>query len=289
VEDALMSALLEIDGAAYSGSGMIVRQAVAYAAVTGNPVQLRHVRAHRPRPGLRRQHLCAVEAVCTLVGGTLEGASLGSREFTFCPAGEVPRGRYAFDVGTAGSATALSLALLPVLATAPEPVCVELTGGLFQDRAPSAFHLQHVLAPLLDRMGSRHGHPCPARLRADRRRRAAPRGAARRPARPCGGGAIRAETIGRATAGRLLEDLRTGAALDLPHSRLRSSGGTPIASDQIIAFTALTRGRSRVRLAEVTDHVRTGVWLTNLFGAAQASLDGRLLVVEGDGRAMEHS
>ncbi|MER6411270.1 RNA 3'-terminal phosphate cyclase [Streptomyces humidus] len=59
-----MNALLEIDGGACSGSGMIVRQAVACAAVTGTPVHLRHVRAHRPRPGLRHQHLCAVEAVC---------------------------------------------------------------------------------------------------------------------------------------------------------------------------------------------------------------------------------
>lgn len=50
-------------------------------------------------------------------------------------------------------ATALSLAVLPVLATAAAPVQVELVGGLFQDNAPSAFHLQHVLAPLLGRMG----------------------------------------------------------------------------------------------------------------------------------------
>ncbi|MFI7296429.1 RNA 3'-terminal phosphate cyclase [Streptomyces sp. NPDC050121] len=94
---------------------MIVRQAVAYAAVTGTPVHLRQVRARRPNPGLRRQHLCAVEAVRTLVGdggpparaksrvGELEGASLGSQEFTFRPGGEAPRGRYAFDVGSAAS------------------------------------------------------------------------------------------------------------------------------------------------------------------------------------------
>ncbi|ALO92354.1 hypothetical protein SHL15_1177 [Streptomyces hygroscopicus subsp. limoneus] len=92
-----------------------------------------------------------------------------------------------------------------------------------------------------------------------------------------GGRGRRAETIGTATAERLLEDLRTGAALDR------------FASDQIIAFTALARGRSRARLADVTDHVRTGVWLTNPFGVAQASLDGHLLVVEGGGPAMEHS
>ncbi|MER6100225.1 RNA 3'-terminal phosphate cyclase [Streptomyces sp. NPDC001728] len=66
-----------------------------------------------------------------------------------------------------------------------------------------------------------------------------------------------------------MEDLRTCAVLDR------------FASDQIIPFAALARGRSRLRLAGVTDHVRTGIWLTNLFGVAQASLDGCLLVVEG--------
>ncbi|MGW9026134.1 RNA 3'-terminal phosphate cyclase [Streptomyces sp. NPDC055722] len=356
VDYALMSTLLEIDGAACSGSGMIVRQAMAYAAVTGTPVHLRHVRAHRPHPGLRRQHLRAVEAVRTLVGGRVEGASLGSREFTFCPAGEAPRGQYAFDVGTAGSATALSLALLPVLATAYGPVGVELTGGLFQDRAPSAFHLQHVLAPLLGRMGLavtvtlvrpgyvptgggvlrlsvRRGGPL-APLEAERpgpvqsvwgialashleERRVGRRmadgarsvlaraghearieerddtsalqpgaglavfadlaGGWRLGADGAGAPGRRAETIGQATAERLLEDLRTGAALDR------------FASDQIIEFTALARGRSRARLAAVTDHVRTGIWLTNLFGVAQANLDERLLLVEGHGPAAEHS
>ncbi|MFD1658171.1 RNA 3'-terminal phosphate cyclase [Streptomyces caeni] len=347
-----MNALLEIDGAACSGSGMIVRQAVAYAAVTGTPVRLRRVRAHRPSPGLRHQHLRAVEAVRTLVGGTVEGAALGSQDVVFHPGGGSPRGHYAFDVGTAGSATALSLALLPVLATAAEPVGVDLTGGLFQDRAPSAFHLQHVLAPLLGRMGlaveitpvrpgylpmgggvlrlAVRGHgpllpldaesPGPVRsvwgiaLASHLRERQVARrmgdGAREVLARaghdaliderddttalqPGAGLALfadltdgwrlgadgagapgrRAETIGAATARRLLEDLRTGAALDR------------FAADQIVAFTALARGRSRIRPAAVGDHVRTAVWLTNLFGLARAELTGGLLVVDGGGRA----
>jgi len=49
----------------------------------------------------------------------------------------------------------LALGLLPVLAFAGSPVTVELHGGLFQDFAPSAFHLQHVLLPLLRNMGLR--------------------------------------------------------------------------------------------------------------------------------------
>ena len=47
----------------------------------------------------------------------------------------------------------LALGLLPVLAFSGSPVTVELRGGLFQDFAPSAFHLQHVLPPMLRHMG----------------------------------------------------------------------------------------------------------------------------------------
>ena len=54
---------------------------------------------------------------------------------------------------TAGSTTALALALLPVLVFATGAAEIELRGGLFQDFAPSVFHLQHVLVPLVSDSG----------------------------------------------------------------------------------------------------------------------------------------
>jgi RNA 3'-terminal phosphate cyclase (ATP) len=145
--------MVEIDGALYSGSGSIVRQAVAYAAVTGQPVHVVNARASRPNPGLRPQHLRAIQAICQLVGGTVEGAVPGAREFTFHPGAARPGGHHTWDIGSAGSTTMLALALLPLLAVGAQPATVELRGGLFQDFAPSVFHLQHALLPLLGRMG----------------------------------------------------------------------------------------------------------------------------------------
>ena len=55
---------------------------------------------------------------------------------TFVPGGAVPREDDRVEVGTAGSTTALSLAVLPVLATAAGPVRVELVGGLFYFNYP---------------------------------------------------------------------------------------------------------------------------------------------------------
>lgn len=47
----------------------------------------------------------------------------------------------------------LALAVLPVLAFSSLPMAIELRGGLFQDFAPSFYHLVHLLFSLLNRMG----------------------------------------------------------------------------------------------------------------------------------------
>jgi RNA 3'-terminal phosphate cyclase len=137
--------MLTIDGSSYSGSGTIVRQAVAFSALTGIPVHLVHARAKRSRPGLRRQHRRVIEAIRELVNGRTEGVSEGSQEIFFAPGPSGKQESYRWDIGSAGSTTMLALGVLPVLALKPTPTEVEIRGGLFQDFAPSVFHLQHVL------------------------------------------------------------------------------------------------------------------------------------------------
>jgi RNA 3'-phosphate cyclase len=145
--------MLTIDGSRYSGSGTIVRQAVAFSALTGQTIHMVNARAKRDKPGLRPQHIRVIEAIAELVNGRADGLAPGSQEFTFRP-GALKTGRhYSWDIGSAGSTTMLGLGVLPVLAFAGARVTVELRGGLFQDFAPSAFHLQQVLLPMLQKMG----------------------------------------------------------------------------------------------------------------------------------------
>jgi RNA 3'-terminal phosphate cyclase (ATP) len=145
--------MLHLDGSSFSGSGTIVRFGVSLAALTGQALHVTNVRASRVPSGLRPQHLKAVEAVTQLCQGTLEGGTVGSQEIVFRP-GKLPQGgSFQWNIGTAGSTTMLALALLPVAAFAHGPQTLHLTGGLFQDFAPSAFHLQHALLPLVQRMG----------------------------------------------------------------------------------------------------------------------------------------
>lgn len=145
--------MIELDGSRYSGSGTIVRQAVMFSALTGQAVHLVNARAKRPKPGLRAQHVRVVSSIGELVGAKIEGLRVGSMELTFEPGALRAQRQYVWDIGSAGSTTMVALAVLPVLAFASSSVAVELRGGLFQDFAPSLFHLQHVVLPLLGRMG----------------------------------------------------------------------------------------------------------------------------------------
>jgi RNA 3'-terminal phosphate cyclase (ATP) len=145
--------MLEIDGSLHSGSGTIVRQAVAFSAMTGQPVHIVNARTGRPNPGLRPQHVRVVEAIRELVNGTAQGAREGSQELVFIPGAANTRRQFAWDIGTAGSTTLLALAVMPLLAFGSSQMEIEIRGGLFQDFAPSFYHLAHVVAPLLGRMG----------------------------------------------------------------------------------------------------------------------------------------
>jgi RNA 3'-terminal phosphate cyclase (ATP) len=155
-EIAPLDPVLEIDGARYSGSGTIVRQAVTYAALTRRPVRIRNARVRRRQPGLRLQHMAVIRAIGELAGARVDGLHQGSQDITFMP-GPVAseRDRYVWDIGSAGSTTLLALAVLPVLMVRARATIVELRGGLFQDFAPSFYHLAHVVVPLLRRMGVR--------------------------------------------------------------------------------------------------------------------------------------
>lgn len=146
--------VLVLDGSKGSGSGTIVRTAVALAGLTGRALHIFNVRAARQNPGLRHQHLGAVEAVARLTAARLQGAAVGSKAFAFTPSGQIHGGEYYFDLG-AGSATLVAYTVLPVAAFADEPSVFRIRGGTFQDFAPSAYHFKHVLLPLVGRMGLR--------------------------------------------------------------------------------------------------------------------------------------
>jgi RNA 3'-phosphate cyclase len=154
--------MLDIDGAHGEGGGQLLRTAVTLAAVTGRPVRIHDIRAHRRKPGLAAQHLTAVRAVGELCNARVEGLALGARELSFVP-GALRGGEFRFDVGTAGSVTLVLQALVPVMLASDAACRVVVTGGTDVRAAPPLDYFRAVLLGLLERMG--------ARLRVAARRR----------------------------------------------------------------------------------------------------------------------
>ena len=145
--------MLAIDGAERSGSGTIVRNAVALATLVGEPIRVFNARKKRRSPGLRPQHVTSILACAAMCGAETDGVSIDSTEFTFVPGPWISGGTYEWDIGTAGSTTMLAFSVLPLACFADSAVRARIEGGVFQDYAPSPYHLQHVLAALLQRMG----------------------------------------------------------------------------------------------------------------------------------------
>jgi RNA 3'-terminal phosphate cyclase (ATP) len=74
------------------------------------------------------------------------------------------------------------------------------------------------------------------------------------------------EAIGKFVARTFLADLRTGATVDRH------------LADQLVLFAALAHGRSTYTVPEVTDHVRSNLWLVGQFGAIGSVTDAAVVV-----------
>jgi RNA 3'-phosphate cyclase len=150
--------MLSVDGSYGEGGGQILRTALSLAALTGVPVRIERIRARRSKPGLRPQHLTAVQAVARISQAEVSGVHLGSQTLTFRP--RTPQGgHYLFDVaektGSAGAVTLVAQALLPPLLKAGTPATIILKGGTHVPWSPPAHYLSHVFLPTLAIMGAK--------------------------------------------------------------------------------------------------------------------------------------
>jgi RNA 3'-terminal phosphate cyclase (ATP) len=144
--------MLTIDGSFGEGGGQIIRSSLALSLITGKAFRVYNVRAGREKPGLKPQHLMAVKAAAEIGRAQVDGASVGSREFTFIP-GEVKTGEYRFSIGTAGATMLVLQTVLPPLMIATEPSVITLEGGTHNKHAPPFDFLQKTFLPLVNSTG----------------------------------------------------------------------------------------------------------------------------------------
>ncbi|AGN00176.1 RNA 3'-terminal-phosphate cyclase [Salinarchaeum sp. Harcht-Bsk1] len=118
--------MIRIDGA--DAGGQLLRSTLALSALTQEAVRIEQVRGARSTPGVRPQHLAAIEALASVTDAVVDGAEVGADVVTFDP-DPVSGGQLSIDVGTAGSASLVVDALLPLAAALDEHLAVRVGGG----------------------------------------------------------------------------------------------------------------------------------------------------------------
>ncbi|WP_136717099.1 RNA 3'-terminal phosphate cyclase [Halorientalis salina] len=142
--------MLELDGS--DAGGQFLRRALALSILTETPVTVDGVRGSRPDPGLKPQHLAAVEAAAEACDGSVDGARVGSETVGFEP-GSLSGGTVTVDIETAGSVTLVFDTLLPLALRIEEPLTVRATGGTDVTWSPPMLWYRRVKLPLLRESG----------------------------------------------------------------------------------------------------------------------------------------
>ena len=149
------SKIIEIDGSFGEGGGAIIRLSAAFSILFNQPIRIKNIRANRPNPGLRTQHLLGLKTLAELTNSQLSDCKVGTKEITFLPNKKV-KDNIQVNIGTAAS---IGLLLQPLLIASlgfkkPEKIELFLSGGgTFGKWAPSLNYLQKVTFPLFRNSG----------------------------------------------------------------------------------------------------------------------------------------
>jgi RNA 3'-terminal phosphate cyclase (ATP)/RNA 3'-terminal phosphate cyclase (GTP) len=137
---------LEIDGSFGEGGGAILRISAGFSILFDQPIRIKNIRANRPKPGLRLQHLKGLQILSDLTNSKLSDCKVGSQEITFYPKRST-EANIEIEIGTAGS---IGLLLQPIQIAClgfnnADKIEVLITGGgTFGKWAPSLNYLKEV-------------------------------------------------------------------------------------------------------------------------------------------------
>ena len=148
---------LEIDGSLGEGGGAILRLSAAYSFLFKKPIAIKNIRANRPNPGLRLQHLLGLKALADLTNSKLSNCNVGTEEITFIPniKNEV-KSKIGLNINTAAS---IGLLLQPIQIAClgfkkPEKIEIKIRGGgTFGKWAPGLNYLKAVSYKIFEASG----------------------------------------------------------------------------------------------------------------------------------------
>ena len=148
---------LEIDGSLGEGGGAILRLSAAYSVLFKKPITIKNIRANRPNPGLKLQHLLGLKILSDISNSTLSSCNIGTQELSLTPniKNEVKR-NISLNVNTAAS---IGLLLQPIQIASlgfkkPEKIEIKIRGGgTFGKWAPSLNYLEAVTYKIFEASG----------------------------------------------------------------------------------------------------------------------------------------
>ncbi|MDD5163793.1 MAG: RNA 3'-terminal phosphate cyclase [Candidatus ainarchaeum sp.] len=147
-----MQEFLEIDASQGEAGGQVLRSSLALSVLLEKPVHIFNVRSARPEPGLKPQHLAAVNAIAALSKAKVKGNFLQGKEIFFSP-GQVRPEKFNVNIGTAGAISLFLQQLLPL--ALKTRLDFHVIGGTDVAFAPSICFLQKAVFPKLKAMGAR--------------------------------------------------------------------------------------------------------------------------------------
>ena len=142
--------MIHIDGSYMEGGGQILRTALALSALTRKPFVAEKIRHNRPRPGLKAQHICCIDALKQLTSAEVDGAQLGAAKIRFNPQPVAP-GKLVLDIGTAGSIALLLQSLLLPSMFADDVIRIYVKGGTDTKWSIPIDYFKHVILPFLNK------------------------------------------------------------------------------------------------------------------------------------------
>ena len=138
--------LVKIDGSQGEGGGQILRTAISLSAITGKPVEVTNIRANRPKPGLRPQHITAIKIIADLFHAEFENLKIGAEWIRFLPSDKFKGGSVKFDIGTAGSIPLILMTVVPAVSLSNNSLLIEVIGGTDVKASPTIDYVKHIVA-----------------------------------------------------------------------------------------------------------------------------------------------
>ncbi len=143
---------LKIDGSFGEGGGQILRTAITLSCIMNQPIIVENIRKNRKNPGLKPQHLTALNILKKICNANFDKVKIGDTSLTFIP-GKVQSFDLKENVGTAGSISLIFQVLIPLIAICKRKLKLTITGGTNVLWSPTIDYTQIVLREAYSRMG----------------------------------------------------------------------------------------------------------------------------------------